>query len=170
MCLLCRHKHREGPVSQPPSLCPQGMLEHGGQGSLNHLAPASPLFWHVGLSQSDFEEYFYQLFPSCAKKRFLVNNVSFLPEPSSRGCFPPCRPGQRVPPLVPGCTHPSGVTPSCPVGPAGAVEPPHPRAASGKRQWLLIFRAGLSMFGASPTGTGASQKRFPVALCLPQSS
>lgn len=62
-------KQREGPVSQPCGSCPTpaqaahpallprdaGARRAGrALGSLSHLAPASPLFWHMGLSQLNF--------------------------------------------------------------------------------------------------------------------
>lgn len=40
---------------------------------------------------------------------------------------------------MPGCPHPSGVTLSCPVGPAGTTHPTHPRAAEGKCHWLPVI-------------------------------
>lgn len=43
------------PVGAAPlALLPRDAGEQRASGSLNHLAPASPLFWHVGLSQSSF--------------------------------------------------------------------------------------------------------------------
>lgn len=55
-CLLSPCRQREGPALSPPGSCPASPPHSAPRtsGSLNNLAPASPLFWHVGLSQLNF--------------------------------------------------------------------------------------------------------------------
>lgn len=76
----------------PPSSAPKGCWSTEGRESIGLFEPLGPSLSSVlahGPLPVEFLRIFLSAFPFFAKKRVLVNNTSFLPEPSSQGLFSP---------------------------------------------------------------------------------
>lgn len=128
--------------------------EHGGlgaaSGSLNRLAPALSLFWHIRFSQLNFSEYFYQLFLFfCQKMTSCQQNVLFA-QAKEPGLFSPGL-TQRDPPSV-------------------AVGLRRPHGCDPFLSWWTrdgVLRAGTRGCGSMPAGEEldpASSNRLPRVL------
>ena len=136
--------------------------------SLNYLAPAPSLFWHAGLSQLNFSEYSYQLFPFLPKNDFLSTKCPFCPSQAGRPVFTSPRPDPaRSCPgagALGGCQAPQPAW----LGPAplrGASGDCRARATPGQlgvnvagsqASWLVVgVSPAWQALGGSPIRTGA---------------